>query len=266
MFKTIEYKSAAAAPLMTKTKSLDFQVKSVDEEKNIFEGYASTFGGDPDAHGDIIEKGAFAKTIQERKDRVKILWQHNWDQPIGKAIELREDDHGLYLKAKISDTTLGREVMTLIKDGVIDRLSIGYSVVREEYDREKRARILKEVKLYEVSPVTFPANDRAIISGAKHNGVDADIALKTYIDQVIDEVKAGRMLSEKTKQAITSSIEAMKSAIQSLEDLLAAAQASEGAGSDNNSGDNQKSSFLAEEQKEILNLVEEMKQFAAKGG
>ncbi len=242
----IETKSGVLDGLQT--KSMQFELKELNEETNIVEGYASTFDDKPDSYGDVVVKGAFAKTIQENGDRVKFLWQHDWNEPIGKVIELREDDHGLYFKAKISNTKRGQEFLQLAKDGVIDRLSIGYTTTKADYDRQAGVRYLKEVKLYEISAVTFPANDNAIISAVKNAPADE---------------KAGRMLSEKTKQVIANSIEAMKSAIQSLEDLLAAA---EGAGADN-SDDNQKFSLSAEEQKEIFNLVEEMKKFAAaKGG
>ncbi|ANB66155.1 phage prohead protease, HK97 family (plasmid) [Anoxybacillus sp. B7M1] len=245
----IETKSGVLEGLQT--KSMQFEIKELNEETNIVEGYASTFGGEPDSYGDIVVKGAFNKTIQESGNRVKYLWQHDWNQPIGKVIELREDEHGLYFKAKISNTPRGQEFLQLAKDGVIDRVSIGYKTIKADYDKESGIRYLREIKLYEISAVTFPANTNAVISSVKN--------------ELIDE-KAGRMLSEKTKNAIASSIEAMKSAIQSLEDLLAAAN---GEGTNSDDENLPKSSFTEEEQKEILGLVEEMKNFASaatKGG
>lgn len=235
----IETKSAAA-PLDIEQKALTFEIKAVDDETNIVEGYASTFGGEPDAYDDVIVKGAFSKTIQERGDRVKYLWQHDWNKPIGKVIELREDEIGLYFKAKISETAKGKEAMQLMKDRVIDRVSIGYSTVKAEYDSETGIRYLKEIRLFEISAVTFPANDRAIITSAKH----------------APEQKAGRVLSKQSEKAVRSAVEAMKAAVESLESLLSAVE------SDDPEEDNDGKSFTEDEQKEIASLVEEMKNFA----
>lgn len=88
-----------------------------------------------DSGGDIIEPGAFTKTIAEGIGRVKILSGHNDSLlPIGIPNELREDAKGLFMSAKISDTTLGRDVKTLIHDGVLCELSIGYDPVVFDYD------------------------------------------------------------------------------------------------------------------------------------
>jgi HK97 family phage prohead protease len=138
-------------------KTFDFNIQKA--EKNTFEGYASTFGN-VDRDGDIVEKGAFQSSL---KNHVLVLYQHQ--EPIGKAIEMKEDDHGLYVKAKISDTERGKEVMTLIKDGVISRLSIGFDIKDFEYTPE--GRILKDVDLLEFSAVAFPANPLAAITNAK---------------------------------------------------------------------------------------------------
>jgi len=87
--------------------------------------------------------------------RVKILSGHNDSLlPIGIPTELREDAKGLFMSAKISDTTLGRDVKTLIHDGVLCELSIGYDPVVFDYD-ENGIRHLREVKLWEISVVTF---------------------------------------------------------------------------------------------------------------
>ena len=93
----------------------------------------------------------FTKTIAEGIGRVKILSGHNDSLlPIGIPTELREDAKGLFMSAKISDTTLGRDVKTLIHDGVLCELSIGYDPVVFDYD-ENGIRHLREVKLWEIS-------------------------------------------------------------------------------------------------------------------
>jgi HK97 family phage prohead protease len=143
-------------------KAVKFETKAISDD--IFEGYASFFNN-IDAYDDIIEKGAFRKTISENRSRIKVLWQHDANEPIGLPIDMTEDDNGLYVKAKISMTDTGKKAMTLIKDGVITEMSIGYDVMKDDYKMlgTKRVRLLKEVKLWEFSPVTFAANEKAKI-------------------------------------------------------------------------------------------------------
>ncbi len=147
-------------------KTLKFEVKEVDAETGIFEGYGSTFSGTPDCYGDVVDKGAFAKTIQEGAKRIKILWNHQSLEPIGKPVELREDEHGLYIKGKLSlGVQRAREVLSLMKDGVINELSIGYDTITEQL--VDKVRHLKEVRLWDVSPVSFAANPDATITAVK---------------------------------------------------------------------------------------------------
>lgn len=145
-------------------KSVQFKADDVSAETRVFRGYASTY--DKDLGGDIILPGAFAKTLSERGERVKVLWQHN--EPIGRPVKMYEDEKGLYVEAKISKTRLGDEALELMRDGVIDQMSIGYSVPqgKSDYDEDGN-RMIKELKLYEFSAVTFPMNEKAFITGVK---------------------------------------------------------------------------------------------------
>lgn len=150
------------------TKTFSFEVKAIkDDDKNhfTFEGYASTFGN-KDLGEDIIMAGAFTKSLEEDKE-VPILWQHNMQDPIGKSVELSEDDNGLYIKAilpKDDDLVKGR-VMPQMKIGSIKEMSIGYFVKDFEYKEE--VRLLTELQLFEVSLVTKAMNPRALITGMK---------------------------------------------------------------------------------------------------
>jgi hypothetical protein len=147
-------------------KTITFSVKQLDEDAGVFEGYASTFSQYPDAYGDIVDPGAFAKTLKEGGKRVKILWNHNVQEPIGKPLEMREDENGLYIKGKLSlGVQRAREVLSLMKDGVINEMSIGYDAVKESF--KDGIRHLKEVKLWDVSPVTFAANPEAVVLSVK---------------------------------------------------------------------------------------------------
>jgi uncharacterized protein len=153
------------------TKALKFDDSVVSMEERTFKGYASTFGN-VDEVGDIIESGAFTKTISERgpngSKQIKILWQH--EMPLGMPIHMEEDSKGLYVEGKISKTRLGDEALELMRDGVVDRMSIGFSIPggKTEYDAQMGVRKIKEVKLFEFSPVTFPANELAVVTGVKN--------------------------------------------------------------------------------------------------
>lgn len=150
-------------------KSFDFKLENI--EGRTIEGYASTFGN-IDLGNDIIHAGAFRKTLIDRGHKVKFLWQHDMDEPLGKVVELREDARGLYFKAVISDTQRGRDALALLQDGAIEGISIGYEAVKGGIEYEKAAdgrtlRHLKELKLYEFSLVTFPMNELAEITALK---------------------------------------------------------------------------------------------------
>lgn len=188
----------------------------VDEESNIFEGYASIFGN-KDAGGDIIQSGAFKKTLREGGNRVKVLWQHDTNTPIGKPMEMEEDAKGLRVKAKISETQAGKDALKLMRDGVINELSIGYDVVKDDYDENRDARLLKEVRLWEFSPVTFAMNQAATITGVK-SIEDIRPALKKLVE-LNRFHKEGRTLSQENYSLI-------QDAIMALEELLNNAESS----------------------------------------
>ena len=154
-------------------KIFKFEVKQVDEEAGTFEGYAATFSKRPDSYGDIIDKGAFSKTIKEAGNRVKILFNHSVMEPIGKPTELSEDDKGLFVKGKLSlGVQRAREVLNLMKDGVITEMSIGYDPMKEAY--QAGVRHLQELRLWDTSPVVFAANAEAVITSVK------EMELKPY--------------------------------------------------------------------------------------
>lgn len=148
---------------MMQYKASRFELKAAND--NTIEGYAAYFGN-VDSYGDIIEQGAFSKTLGENSRRVKVLWQHDINEPIGKPIAMEQDSKGLYIKAKISMTDTGKKAMELMRDGVIDEMSIGYDIIKDEY--KGKNRMLKELRLWEFSPVTFAANEKARITSAKN--------------------------------------------------------------------------------------------------
>jgi len=154
-------------------KTVGFEVKEVDEEEGTFIGYAATFSKIPDSYGDIIDPGAFKKTLKAQKGQIVSLFNHSIMEPIGKPTELAEDEKGLLVKAKLSlGVQRARETLSLMKDGVITQMSIGYNTIKETWI--EGIRHLQEVKLYDCSPVVFAANTEAVIIGVK------EMELKPY--------------------------------------------------------------------------------------
>lgn len=134
-----------------------------------FSGYGSVFGV-TDAYGDVVAKGAFAKTLREWRAKGQLpalLWQHDPFEPIGVYQEMYEDEHGLYVVGRLSETRRGVEARTLLRDGALSGLSIGFRTRRSTVDELRGTRILTEVELFEVSVVTFPANEAARVESAK---------------------------------------------------------------------------------------------------
>lgn len=152
---------------MTQKKVLQFNanIKAVDGDSGTFEGYGSVFGVE-DSYNEIVDKGAFAESIAKRMPA--LLWQHRSGEPIGVYTEVSEDAHGLKVKGQLNlDVQQGREAYSLLKQGALNGLSIGFMVLEDYYDQEKRIRHLKKLSLWEVSLVTFPANAEAMVSGVK---------------------------------------------------------------------------------------------------
>jgi HK97 family phage prohead protease len=163
-----------------KHKSFAIHDFKMDDEARTVEGWASTFGG-IDSYGDTIVPGAFAESIKIRKP--KMLWQHDSRQVIGVWDSATETEHGLYIKGHILDTTLGNDAYKLAKAGAIDSMSIGYAVKESTYDQKTGIRSLKKIDLWEVSLVTFPANEDAAITMVKAAMEDIDEATN-LLDQV----------------------------------------------------------------------------------
>lgn len=162
---------------MLEFKAYAFHLKDFDRkvdsktgaERVRFSGYASVFGNE-DSYGDIIEPGAFAKTLHENGKRVKVLWQHDPYMPIGKPEEMREDSVGLHTVSWLGRTRQAIDAGLDIEDGIVDELSIGFSPIKyaqREAAGKRGGRALQEVRLWEYSPVTWAANDLATITGVK---------------------------------------------------------------------------------------------------
>lgn len=143
--------------------------RAVSDDGSI-EGYGSVFGVIDD-YGDIIAPGAFAATMAAHKasgSMPAMLWQHRDDEPIGVWSEMTEDAKGLRVKGRlVLESPRGREAYALLKAGALNGLSIGFVARKWSWDNSTDVRTLNEVDLWEVSPVTFPANTLARVDSVK---------------------------------------------------------------------------------------------------
>jgi HK97 family phage prohead protease len=183
-------------PVMTKQRlDVPLKIKSVSDSGE-FEGYGSVFGV-KDSYDDIVLPGAFANTLKqwgEKGSLPALLWQHRMDEPIGIYTDMKEDETGLYLKGRllIDDDPLAKRAHAHMKAGSLSGLSIGYILKDGEYDRTKAAFLLKDLDLWEVSLVTFPANDEARVSEVKSAFARGDIPTQTSIERVLRDVGLSR--------------------------------------------------------------------------
>lgn len=200
-------------------KSLKFQLKDFDEEQGIFTGHAAVFGN-VDSGGDIIEPGAFSKTLEKGWGRVKILALHNdaW-LPIGRPTKLEEDDIGLYIEGKISDTSMGRDVKVLLRDKVLNEMSIGYDPIVFDFD-EKSLRHLREVDLLEISLVTWAMNDQALVSDYK----SLSRAATVMAQEAARESKEGRKISAGRLKTLEEASRVLKEATKALDSIISDAR------------------------------------------
>jgi len=176
-------------------------VKADDAARTI-EGWASTFGNE-DSDRDIIMPGAFTASLKERMP--KMCWQHDNTLIPGIWDEAKESAQGLYVKGRILDTTLGNDTYKLVKAGAIDSMSIGYSAKKYEIDTETYVRTISEIELYEVSLVTFPANEQARITSVKSE--TGDFMTERQFEKFLRDV--GNLGQEEAKTVVSDGYKAL---------------------------------------------------------
>lgn len=143
-----------------------------------FCGYASVFNI-KDSYNDIVMPNAFKKNLSKKNAKdIKMLWQHKHDKPIGVFEIIKEDSIGLYVEGKIGlNSEAGKEAYSMIKSNAVSGLSIGYLAKEFEFKNDG-TRLLQEVELFEISVVTFPANNYSNITYCKSVGLENEIILK----------------------------------------------------------------------------------------
>lgn len=178
--------------MLTKQRlDVPLTIKSVSDTGE-FEGYGSVFGV-VDSYGDVVVRGAFEASLARWKEKGRLpamLWQHDSAEPLGPYTEMREDENGLYVKGRllIDDDPLAKRAHAHMKAGSLSGLSIGYMLDDYEYDKEKGIWLLKAIDLWEVSLVTFPANDEARISDVKSLLARGETPPPSKVERALREV------------------------------------------------------------------------------
>lgn len=189
----IERKSAVALDLR---RGSAFEYKRSASGEMAFSGYASTFNGQPDSYGDLIDPGAFAASLARHKAKgtlPKLFWMHHPSMVPGKWTEMYEDRHGLVAKGALANTQLGTELDTLIRMGAVGALSIGFSIPAggATFNRAGN-RVLTKIDLHEVSLVSLPANENATLgeSFSASRGTDSFMTALNDLKRLVEQEDA----------------------------------------------------------------------------
>jgi len=165
---------------MNKTIDFPFELKSISSD-GTFHGYGSVFGV-KDSYDEIVAPGAFADSLAAHKAAGTLpamLWQHRSAEPLGAYMEMSEDQVGLKVSGQLALKTVrgaeAYELMTMKPRPAINGLSIGFMTREDSFDRVTGITTLKKLDLWEVSLVTFPANDAARVQGVKTIEVIEDL-------------------------------------------------------------------------------------------
>ncbi len=172
-------------PEAPEVKFTRLDLKQVSAEGR-FAGYACLFG-EEDLAGDVVERGAFAESLAKRGPRgIKMLFQHDPAEPIGVWERLREEPQGLWAEGRLMrEVARAREVLSLMREGALDGLSIGFKTIEGRRDPKAGVRRLLKIDLWEISVVTFPMQPGARIQAVKahpfENGIPTEREFERWL-------------------------------------------------------------------------------------
>jgi HK97 family phage prohead protease len=172
-------------------KNFRLELKQLDDS-GTFEGRLAVYNN-VDEGGDVIEPGAFSKTLLEGGGIIPLLWAHDSSAPIG-SLELRDSPTALLAKGRlVLSVAKAREAYDLMRAGVLKGLSIGYKTIKAI---EGDVRRLKELKLFEGSLTPLPMNREAVVTGVKHQGAADTEALEMFRNAARDTRNFHRRMIE----------------------------------------------------------------------
>lgn len=175
------------------------------EDGNRIEGYASVFNEETDIGGlfrEVIRPGAFARAIKEKHD-VRALWNHDPNYIIGRTksgtLKLEEDKRGLWISVEPPETQFGRDLMESIRRGDVDQMSFAFIATDETWNERKDQPVLREIKdvdLFDVSPVTYPAYE-----GTSVGLRSAEAIFEDHLRSLTGQVSSDEDETESVRQA-----------------------------------------------------------------
>lgn len=186
-----------------KNKSFDMAISNFkyDSETGVFECYGNTKGNIDHAQDRTLD-GAYADSISTHKaagTMPKMYWNHRRDTslPVGEWIDMREDSKGLWMKGKLSKSTLGSDIEILAKEGTLDSFSIGYRVDMEKWNALDKCNDLIKLDIIETSWVDAPCNEESRLVGIKSKLDDGELPSKRELQKFLCENGLSKRQSEK---------------------------------------------------------------------
>lgn len=176
-------------------------------------GFFSTYDKTPDSYGDIIEPGAFTNTLKKREESghpFPLCFNHDFSAVIGAVDSVKDTEKGPFIAAHFLDTQLAQDVRKMLQSGAIYQFSFAYDVLkaRAPYEDEAKAgvmNVLEELEVFEISVVTVPANQNAVV---------------TEVKAVEPETKSGRRNSKADEDVINDTIGQLDKCINALKSLI----------------------------------------------
>ncbi len=204
---------------MTNRETRDFETHfEIREEGDgmTFVGYAAKFDQPSENLGgfvEYVERGAFSRSLKSRND-VMLLWNHDAGEPLASTrsgtMKLTEDEVGLRVEARLPQTTRGKDLAILLRDGIVGKMSFGFNVIKDSWNAEGNERRLKSVRLFEVSAVVWPAYTS---TSASVRGLDL-VAQRASVDA--DELADVMLKIEEGADLTPDQAELMKSVVERL--------------------------------------------------
>jgi len=168
------YKRPDRTRMKTLSCSIAFDKKTITKAADgslFIEGYANTVS--VDRVMESVLPSAFEKNLPMFMQNAMLLYMHDWDKPMGKVIEAKITNKGLWVKAQISNAKDCEDYRTKISEGILKTFSIGYNELLSEFDSQKEIKVIKELELLEISVVTIPANAQALFGVSGESAPEA---------------------------------------------------------------------------------------------
>jgi len=219
---TVSVESENMAKVEQRINTAQFEIRE-DEAGMTFEGYAAIFDSpsEPLPFIERIKRGAFNRSLKQARNDIKLLWNHDTSAVLGSTragtLKLVEDNRGLKVTGTLPNTTMGRDAAVLLKRGDVDSMSFGFSVPSggDSWNEDGSERVLKSVRLHEVSIVAFPAYT-STAGTTSVRGLDK-LAKRASVDA--DELADAMLLLEEGKDLTPEAADLLRTVIQELSPL-----------------------------------------------